>query len=100
MSKRNWFVAIGDMSGEYEGNPLSFDASEVYGPFTQEQALALAKMGDGFPHASKDVVAFPAVRLPFRKTKALIKTELATAQDEDDERSEEIEGLKRAARGE
>ncbi len=97
MPKRNWYVAIGDMSGEYAGNPLSFDASQIYGPYTMEQAVAMATLGNDFPHESKDVVAFPAQRMPIRELKRLIKAELKEAQDDADYNEQEIESARWSA---
>lgn len=88
-SRRRWFVAIGDMSGEHEGNPLALDASDVYGPFTPEQALKLSKMGDGFPHASYGVQIFRACPGRFREVARLIKAKKAEAILEAEESSEE-----------
>ncbi len=99
MSKRNWYVAVGDMSGEYAGNPLSFDASQIYGPYTEEQAIAMAKLGNDFPHESKDVVAFPAQRMPIRELKKLIKAEIKEAKEDDDNNQAEHREFRRIADG-
>jgi len=69
--RRDWFVAVGDASGENEGNPLSFDASDVYGPFTAEQAAELSRLGDEFPHGSYEVRIFKVVK---RKRFAGVRT--------------------------
>jgi hypothetical protein len=77
--KREWYVAVGDMSGEYEGNPLSFDASEIFGPFTAAQALELSKMDETAPHASFGIVIFKAQKLPFRSLRKQIRERLKEA---------------------
>ncbi len=87
-TERNWFIAIGDMDGEYAGNPLTFDASQVYGPFTKEQAVAMSAMDD-FPHETKAIQAFPAQRISVRELKKIIKKELADAKKDEDEDTDE-----------
>jgi hypothetical protein len=97
MATRNWFVAIGEMGGEFDGNPLSFEASEMYGPYTFAQAKSISDMGD-FPHATKAIEIIPANRLPIRALKKLVKQQLAAAKADQDEEDERIEGFKKQAR--
>jgi hypothetical protein len=80
--KRDWYVAYGDMSGEFEGNPLSFEASGVYGPYTAEQALQLSQLSNEFPHATMAVEIFKACKMPFRSLLKKIQGELAEAKTE------------------
>ncbi|MBU6429916.1 MAG: hypothetical protein KGR26_12960 [Cyanobacteria bacterium REEB65] len=91
-AKREWYVAIGDVSGEYEGNPLCFVASHVYGPYTAGQALIASKLGDEFPHATSDVWIFKASRPSYRELLSHIKAKLAEAKEDAAERQREARG--------
>lgn len=96
--KRDWFLAIADMSGEFEGNPAAFDAAQVYGPFTAAEVTRLAKVDEEageFPHASYTVTIFKALRKTEGQMRKLILSVVKQAQaeraDQDEELEEEIE---------
>jgi len=98
--RRDWFVAVGDASGENEGNPLSFDASDVYGPFTAEQAAELSRLGDEFPHGSYDVRIFKVVkRKRFAGVRTMIRGLIAEAKAEAEESEAEQERIRDEIRG-
>lgn len=96
--KREWYVAVGDMSGDHEGNPLAFEASDVYGPFTAAQALRLYELGEDFPHASYGVTIFRRSPGTYRDVARLIKAKKAEAMEEAAREHEEHEEAKRRAR--
>ncbi len=91
--KREWYVAVSEMGGEFAGNPPCFDASEIYGPYTAAQALELSKMDEAAPHETFAVTIFKADKMPFRSIRKVIRDRLkeeiaGAAKDEDDTRKQ------------
>jgi hypothetical protein len=87
--KRDWYIAVCDTSGEFAGNPASFEAATIYGPYTREQAGKAEDLGEEFPNESWTVVVFKAEeRPPFRSLIKLIKHRVAAAVAEWKERDE------------
>jgi len=82
-AKRDWYVAYGDVSGEYEGGPLTYDASQVYGPFTAAQAQQLSELCKEFPHATKDLWLIKVSKASFRSVLHMIRVDLAEAKAEE-----------------
>jgi hypothetical protein len=84
MSKRNWFLAVCDMSGTFEGNPASFEAATIYGPYTKEQVEEAEKIGEDFPHATYALTVFTADERPrFKSLLKLLKEVVAKAKQEE-----------------
>jgi hypothetical protein len=80
MNKREWYIAVCSMSGEFAGNPPSFEAATIYGPYTHEQVAKAAKIGDGFPHETYSVETFKADdRPPFRSLLRMLREQVAKA---------------------
>lgn len=81
--KREWYVAVSEMSGEFAGNPPCFEAAEIYGPYTAAQALELSKLDETAPHETFAVTIFKAQKVPFRSLRKSIREKLKEAIKDD-----------------
>lgn len=76
--KKEWFIAVGDIGGEFAGNPLAFIASDLYGPYTKKQVEQAEKIGESFPDETFAVYSFfcPEPK-PFNELLQELKTKVA-----------------------
>jgi hypothetical protein len=82
MSKREWYIAVCDVSGTFAANPASFEAATIYGPYTKEQADEADALSEEFPEESFTIVVFKAeARPPFRSLIKTIKDQVKDAID-------------------
>ncbi len=89
-AKRDWYIGYGNTSGEHAGQPLSFEQSEVFGPFTESQANELLEWGREFPIESRRVVAFQKSLASFRSLKNAIRVDLEQAKKDAEDSAEEM----------